>query len=261
MKLALMGGSTHSDEPIYQQLHQALRGLLGNAEFPIGSKFLSERQIADRFEVSRPTANKVLAGLMAERLLAYKKGVGTFVQEPVLSYDLRDLVSFTEKAKAAGKQPSTRVLEFQSLAASSLDDAAFDALQLNKQDQVFYIERLRLADETPMIYEQRHVVAKHCPKLKANEVAESLYGLWTEQYKLHVGGADQRIRAISADKNLASALDVAVGDACFQVTCTGYLSSTEPLWWEQTTYRGDAYELISRLGNQDDGQPVHAAIF
>ncbi len=256
-----MGGSIQGDEPIYQQLHQALRGLLGSGEFPIGSKFLSERQIADRFEVSRPTANKVLAGLMAERLLAYKKGVGTFVQEPVLSYDLRDLVSFTEKAKAAGKQPSTRVLEFQSLAASSLDDKIFTALGLAQQDQVFYIERLRLADDTAMIYEQRHVVAKHCPKLKADEVTGSLYGLWTEQYHLHVAGADQRIRAISADKQLSETLGVALGDACFQVTCTGYLANAEALWWEQTCYRGDAYELISRLGNQDDGQPVHGAIF
>ena len=261
MKLAFMGGTTQSDEPIYQQLQQALRALLGSGEFPIGSKFLSERQIADRFEVSRPTANKVLAGLMSERLLAYKKGVGTFVQEPVLSYDLRDLVSFTEKAKAAGKQPSTRVLEFQSLAASSVDDEILRALDVAKQDQLFYIERLRLADDTAMIYEQRHVVARFCPKLKANEVSGSLYGLWTEQYGLHIGGANQRIRAINADQHLADCLGVTVGDACFQVTCTGYVASGEALWWEKTSYRGDAYEFISRLGNQDDGQPVYGAIF
>ncbi|MFN9913156.1 MAG: GntR family transcriptional regulator, partial [Pirellulaceae bacterium] len=43
-------------------------------------RFLTEREIADRFGVSRPTANKALASLVSEGLLEFRRGVGTFVQ-------------------------------------------------------------------------------------------------------------------------------------------------------------------------------------
>ena len=44
-------------EPMYQQMNTILRELLKSSEFPEGAQFLTEREIAERFKVSRPTAN------------------------------------------------------------------------------------------------------------------------------------------------------------------------------------------------------------
>jgi GntR family transcriptional regulator len=106
-------------EPMYQQVNELLRELLRTGEFSEGKQFLTERQIAERFQVSRPTANKVLAGMVSEGLLQFRKGIGTFVCMPRLHYDIQTLVSFTEKMKEAGKKPTTRVIEFKTMAASS----------------------------------------------------------------------------------------------------------------------------------------------
>ncbi len=73
------------------------------------TQFLTERQICERFDVSRATANKALSNLVVEGVLEFKKGVGTFVRGGVLDYDLRALVSFTDKASVAGKRPTTRL--------------------------------------------------------------------------------------------------------------------------------------------------------
>src|SRR5215475_8417832 len=100
-------------EPIYQQLNAHLRVLLGSADSPVGSQFLTERQICERYGVSRATANKALSNLVSEGLLEFRKGVGTFVSEQSMDYNLRALVSFTEEAIAAGKKPETRVLVFE----------------------------------------------------------------------------------------------------------------------------------------------------
>ena len=91
-------------DPVYQQLNQRLKELLSRECRP-GDQFPTERQIAERFQVSRATANKALASLVSEGLLEFRKGVGTFVSRTTISYDLRTLVSFTEKARAAGKTP------------------------------------------------------------------------------------------------------------------------------------------------------------
>ena len=67
-------------EPIYQQLNGQLRLLIGSKECPLGSQFPTERQICERYGVSRATANKALSNLVSEGLLEFRKGVGTFVR-------------------------------------------------------------------------------------------------------------------------------------------------------------------------------------
>ncbi len=110
-------------EPIYQQLNSHLRRMITAGEIPIGGKFPTERQICDRFGVSRATANKALLNLVSDGLLEFRKGIGTFVKVRSLDYSLRALVSFTEKAHAAGRRPSTEVPQFQAVRAEDvLDD-------------------------------------------------------------------------------------------------------------------------------------------
>jgi len=108
-------------QPLYQQLNEALRSLLSSGEFKTGARFLTEREVSQRFEISRATANKALSNLVSEGILEFKKGVGTFVRGGVLDYDLRSLVSFTGKASGAGKKPSTRVLNFDRVPGAKHD--------------------------------------------------------------------------------------------------------------------------------------------
>src|ERR1017187_10449609 len=65
---------------MYQKLQELLREAIESGEFAEGEQFLTERQVVDRYRVSRPTANKVLSGMAAEGLLEFRKGVGTFVR-------------------------------------------------------------------------------------------------------------------------------------------------------------------------------------
>ena len=131
-------------EPMYQQLNQLLRGLVSSGEFGIGAKFLTERQISERFGISRATANKALSSLVSEGLLEFRKGVGTFVRGRAMDYNLRALVSFTDEALAAGKRPATRVLRFSAIPTAEAPEEVVAALKTG--DRLFFMERLRLAD-------------------------------------------------------------------------------------------------------------------
>jgi GntR family transcriptional regulator len=235
-------------EPIYQQLNGQLRLLIGSAECPVGAKFLTERQICERFEVSRATANKALSNLVSEGLLEFRKGVGTFVRGRSLDYNLRALVSYTEKAIAAGKQPRTEILQFEKVLARDVLDDVPEVLQAGPEDELFYIERLRLADEVPVILEKRYVVAEYCPDLGPADVCGSLYRIWVERYELAVEGADESIRAVNMRGADARALRVRDGAAGMLILSVGYLVGHRPLWSERTLYRGDSYEFHNRLG-------------
>jgi len=244
-------------EPIYQQLNHLLRSLVRSVEFPVGGQFLTEREVSERFQVSRATANKALSNLVAEGLLTFRKGVGTFVSEQSMDYNLRALVSFTEEAIAAGKKPETRVLVFEKVAAHAVSPVIAAALQVSGRDPLWYIERLRLADGLPVIFERRHIVSAHCRALRKIDVQGSLYGIWKDLYHLDVEGAEQSIRAVNLNRDEARTLGTRQNTAGLLITSLGFLKGRVPLWFERTLYRGDTYEFHNRLvGLQGAGEPI-----
>lgn len=242
--------------PMYHQLNKILRDLIREGTYKLNDRFLTEREVSTQYGVSRATANKALSNLVSEGVLEFRKGIGTFVKGDVLNYDLGALVSFQDKALAAGKKPSTRVIRFESIPAAQADERAVQALGASPTESLYAMERLRIADGVPVILERRFVIEKHCPKLSRRDVEGSLYALWTGHYKLEIASADQVIRAVNVVGSDAKHLKVRDGAAGLAVVCTGILSSGDPLWWEETLYRGDAYEFHNRLGSSQTVRPA-----
>lgn len=240
----------------HQQLIEKLRKLLRGRQFDPGEKFLTEREIAERFKTSRPTANKALSSLVSAGLLEIRQGAGTFVRESVLDYDLQRLVSFTDKARAAGRKPGTRVITLRKVTEPEI--AA--TLHLEADEPLWLLERVRLADNQPLIFERRHVVAAFCPRITKTEAAGSLYAFWTKKCGLSIAGATETIRAVNTNKVQAAHLCVCEGAACLQVVATGHLADGKALWHEETLYRSDVYEFRNQLGGLTSPKPAVGAM-
>lgn len=247
--------------PVYLQLNERLREALAS-EYQCGDQFPTEREISKTFEVSRATANKALASLVSEGLLEFRRGVGTFVRRDLVNYDVRSLVSFTEKAKAAGKKPTTKVLSFKKIESNLVDPKVVESLDLISDSQLWQMQRLRLADKVPVILEHRFIVANFCPKLKKSQAAGSLYESFTKDNSLAIAGADEIIRAVSLKPAEAKLLGVSSKSPAIEVTAVGFLddNARTPLWWERTLYRGDQYEFHSRLGPIQTATPARGKL-
>jgi len=248
----MITGRKLTRDPIYSQLNELLREVLHSGEFRRGEQFLTERKIAERFGVSRVTANKALSHLVTSGLVEFRPGIGTFVKEPALALDLGRLVSFTARAEAAGRRPETRVLTFQRLRRGEIPPDVGLALAMGPREDAWFFERLRLADGVPVIWERRHLLVRLCPRLTAAKLTGSLYRLLTEAYGLRIVGADQTIRAVSLSAAIARLLAVPTGAAALQVHARGD-GPEGPLWVEDTFYRGDQYEFQNPLS---DGRPL-----
>lgn len=238
--------SRTATSPVYRQLHLKLRDLAAS-EFSGGDRFLTERQVSERFGVSRPTANKALSALVSEGLLEFRTGAGTFVRTRPLDYNLRALVSFTEEAQAAGREPSTEVLGLDKMAAGVAPGNVASLLRALPDDLLWYVARLRLADGVPMILEKRYVVARYCQGLTRKDLGGSLYRTWQQKFGLQLSGAHQAIRAVSIHGSEAELLKVPQGAAGLLILSVGFLEDGAPLWYEQTLYRGDMYEFRNQL--------------
>ena len=245
-------------EPVYFQLCDLLRDLVRAGGYAAGVQFLTEREVAERFGISRVTANKALSHLVIEGTLEFRKGVGTFVRTGGLDYDLQSLVSFTQKASLAGKTPATRVLRMAKVAADGVGDRVRQELCVGGSEELFFIERLRLADDIPMILERRFIPVRFCPELDRHQLSGSLYTVLTKKYGIQIAGADQTIRAISLDTNDASLLTVKRGASALWVHGVGFQDG--PIWVEDTLYRGDLYEFRNRIGVAGAVKPARVTL-
>jgi GntR family transcriptional regulator len=128
-----------------------------------GDRLPSERELADRFKVSRMTARSGLQILLIEGLIVSYAGRGYFVtdtrlqlkerhgellfDEAVAGDELSQSGSFTEYMKWLGHKPSEVFLEPSAIVAPNQE--VIEGLQLKITDPVFKRYRLQLADNLP----------------------------------------------------------------------------------------------------------------
>lgn len=64
---------------LYRQIADQLRALIEQNEFPVGSRLPAERDLAQRFQVSRPSVREALIALEVEGLVEVRMGSGIYV--------------------------------------------------------------------------------------------------------------------------------------------------------------------------------------
>jgi GntR family transcriptional regulator len=235
--------------PLYIQLKQILTELVKSDEFKVGDKFLTERQISERFDVSRATANKALSSLVQEGLLCFHKGTGTFVEDTSLETRFPGVfTSFTNKTLAAGRKPTTRVLRFERLPARLLPAHVRRRFPVDDGDEMIRVERLRLADDVPMILERHFFLSRLYPLLSCADVSTSVYDMVTKKYGLSPSSVDETIRTYSFRRGNAVLLGVPEGTPGFLMHFVPFDARQVPLYFAEVAYRGDAYEFHNRIG-------------
>ena len=64
---------------LYRRIVQAILGDIVSGKFPVGSRLPAERDLTDRFQVSRPTIREAMIALEMKGLVEARKGSGVFV--------------------------------------------------------------------------------------------------------------------------------------------------------------------------------------
>jgi GntR family transcriptional regulator len=234
-------------EPVYRQLDKVLKEELVRGRYLPGARFLSEREATKKYKVSRATANKVISNLVAEGMLEFRPGIGTFVAFHGLNVSLREMESFTSQIKSMGHKPSTKVLEFQELSAKELPEQVQQALSLEQDESCFHVERLRLADGEALILENRWIKARFTPGLRREDLEGSFYGLMEGRFKIPTAAQDHSIRARNVSALEGRKLEISTGLACLEVRGLGRGPMMEALWYQKLLYRGDRYEFQNQI--------------
>lgn len=133
----------------YEQIADHLRALV--AEGQPGDRLPSEAELCTHFGVSRMTARQAVQVVANEDLIDRRRGAGTFIRSRPVPRDLGSPLSFTGSMRARGMSSGSQTLTWEEVILSG-DEAT--ALDMGDDREGYVLERLRLADGTPMAIER-----------------------------------------------------------------------------------------------------------
>lgn len=136
--------------PRYLIVIEQIKEKISSGKLEPGERLPSETVFAKELGVSRNTLREALRILEEENIIIRKHGVGTFVNhKPAFSSGIEELFSITTMIEREGKTPGTKLL-FSGYTAPHSDD--IKELNLKEHEPVLLIKRLRIADQSPLVY-------------------------------------------------------------------------------------------------------------
>ena len=230
--------------PRYAQLSRYMAAairegrLAGNVQLP------PERDLARLADVSRVTVRKAIAELVAQELVDQRQGSGSYVRNPparALVADPGVLTSFSDYMRALGYRPRTVILS--SGISLPRPDEVF-ALGLSSSQKVARLERLRFADDKPVVIEQNCLPAEFLPD--PSQSGESLHE-WLSANGHAPARAMRRIGAAALSAREAERLGVAEGTAVLRAEFTSFLESGRAVEFTRGLYLSDVFEFFMEL--------------
>ena len=137
----------------YLQLKRQIENAIADGLLPPGIPLPPEREMAKLTGLSRVTVRKAMAPLVESGLVQQRQGSGSIVAEPLqrVEQSLSRLTSFTEDMQLRGIKTTSEWLN-KSISVPSPEEIM--NLAISTSETVSKIDRLRLANDTPMAIER-----------------------------------------------------------------------------------------------------------
>ncbi len=209
-----------------------------------GMKIPSENEIIDLYKMSNTTARKALQEIENGGWVQRIKGKGTFVHKHGVIRSADRILSFTNNMLEMGYTPGTKVLN------TSVENKGYtDTINGRKyymKGPVYKIQRLRLADDIPMMLETRYVSAELCPKIINRPLNGSLWEIYSGKYGRKIKEDHQMLSTVMIDRETCGYFNLPEPIPGILVRGVAFCGKEIILEMEESLYRGDKYSFAVR---------------
>ena len=235
----------NSPLPRYYQLKEIMRERVQSEEWKPGDLIPSERELSEKYGISRMTARQAITDLVNEGLFYREQGKGTFVSQRKITQQLLRLTGFTEDIRARGQKPGTKVLSAEMVPA---DETTAEKLRIGPGTRIFRLQRLRLADDEPLAIELSQISFKGCERLLEEDLEQnSLYRLLETKYGIPLMEADQELEAGLAGNEEAQLLKISINRPVLFTRRITYTERSQPIEYAKAVYCGNKYTFYTHL--------------
>jgi GntR family transcriptional regulator len=233
--------------PKYYQLANILRQQIEGGDFQPHDAILSERQLEQRYNLSRPTIRQAIDLLCRQGYLYRVHGKGTFVSPPKLQKGMLELTSFSEDMRNRGLKPGQRILEFGYVKP---DSKTRQQLEIpDDEKKVLRIKRLRYGDEEPMGLQDSFLALDNTHTITREEIEDkgSIYVILQEKFGIYPTEADETLEVTLATREEAELLNIKEGSPLLLNERTLWSQDRKAIEFVRILYRGDRYKYFVRL--------------
>lgn len=232
--------------PLYRQIKDLIMRSLEAGEWRPGDPIPSESELALRFGVSQGTVRKAIDEMAAENLLVRQQGKGTFV---ATHKDPGSYFRFLRLVPNEGELQISQSVPLECWRAKAGADVA-RLLALEPGAAIIIIRRLLKLGEEPVVFDEIYLPSELFPDLSLDLLrsGESLYSLFESRYGVRMIRADERLRAVSADRVSAELLQVAEGSPLLLVERVTMTYGRKPVEWRRGFYSTRNYHYYNQLG-------------
>jgi GntR family transcriptional regulator len=233
--------TSHASVPLYLQMKNTLETEIREGKYETSERLPSERELCERFGVSRMTARQAIKELERDGLVFSRVGKGTFINNGIIDQQLSNLTGFSQDIRNRGARPSSQVLT-ATLLPATLPLSVILKIMLGAE--VVALSRLRLSNGMPLCIETAHIPHHLCPNLLQNDFSqESLYQVFERDYGHRLLRAEQTMEAGLAEPGELELLQMVHPAAVLRIERLTYNQQDVLLEYVTSTYRGDLYKF------------------
>ena len=232
--------------PLYRQIkHLILQGL-ASGEWRPGEAIPSEAELAVRFNVSQGTVRKAIDEMAAENLVVRKQGKGTYVAS---HNDPRAFFRFLRVVPNEGGVAVPQSVPLECWRAKAGQEAA-RILDIPLGSPINIVRRLLKFDGKPVVLDEIYLPGEVFQGLTLEVLQnnhDSLYTLFEARFGVRMIRAEERIRAVAADRASAEQLKVEEGSPLLSVERVTYTYGDKPVEWRRGLYSTPEHYYLNEL--------------
>lgn len=237
-----------SNIPLYLQIKEDLLVQINNRKFS-NQQLPGEVSLTNEYNVSRITVRRALMELQREGYIYRKQGRGTFVlpKSKRIEQNITGFYSLSDELEKRNIHLHSEVLELSRIIPNPEIAAK---LMLKTNEEVYFLKRLRFAEDTAILIEYSYLPAKFFPGLDTKDFTKhKLYKIMREDYGIYPVQADLTFGATQFSEEELSYLHI--GNKCAALTedRLTYSSNKDIIEYSQAFIRPDKYGYHIRVGS------------
>ena len=206
-----MPNPSPSFHPLYLQIKALVEAGLERGEWRPGEAIPSEIVLASRFGVSQGTVRKAIAALAADNLVVRRQGKGTFVATHTEEQASNFRFLRIRRNDGQDEHPASRLIDVRRIKAGA---EVARALALKPGAPVIVLRRVLEYAGEPVLLDEITLPAplfKGLNKAKLDAYHGSMYSFFETQFGVRMLRAQEKLKAIPADRYSAAILRVEPG--------------------------------------------------
>lgn len=167
-----MAGKKQTRIPRYKQIENDLIDKINSGVYVTDDLLPTEAELSKEYNVSRVTVRQALGNLTAKGYIYRNQGSGSFVAKPNVIQRTPLIKSFSDDMRDMGRIPSSIVNTFSVTTAGK---TVARILGIRPEDRIYYIERTRMADDVPIMFERTYMAVDLHPDMSIKILESSKY--------------------------------------------------------------------------------------